>query len=1397
MDPRPHAAVSRSGPQVAVADPTRRPPAEEWRKWPSVRAFIPNLPRGTTTYDIHKNLQRFGKVEFIRIEETRQGVFARTAHVTFKAPWDPIYRNGIEFRIRDGGREVRHQVKVNYAYTQMSARPIESPIRKGIKYHPEMTLHAEAIDFGYLERPTSMVIKATRGDPPIKLLLNLNRLEIEVHFPIVMQSKGKSTTRAYRFFVALDDQISLCEVQQHGVTSLVFHLNNPPWYSRQLKEAMQMSHAPDAFRWSADDTWSRQTDIVDDKDTYAKIDNTPVSVRKLYNSIDIARWTTFRVTVRPRSPVNDSLRQFLRALEDFNVPVTQNCSFKITPSPGKEAPVWNLLDGPQHPHSLTEQLSAVYLPFELRYQLEVCISQGWLNEYTINEAFLQRLISLPTQRAKQMLVHVDSYQKRVYDPMEIFTDLKYSRPVKARALPSNCVELYHATVTATGILFHTPSVEVTNRIVRKYQRYSDRFLRVRFEDDACRGKTRLYSATNGRMKLIFDRVRRTMRKGIVLGDRRYEFLAWGNSQLREHGAYFFASIRNPHIDADSIRESMGNFDREKVVAKRAARMGQCFSTTKPVSWVSRRSWKKDPIPDIIEGQYNFSDGIGIISGLAANIVSTSLGRKGRTPSAFQFRLGGCKGVLAVDPNRKGNDIRMRPSQYKFDCESDELEIIRVSEFWQPFLNRQLILVLSDLGVPDKVFLRKQQECIRALDRAMVDDAAALRSLRENVDPNLMTLNIATMIENGFRQTNEPFVTSLLRLYRAWTLKYLKEKAKIPVAQGAFVLGIVDETNTLKGYTKPKANDDPTKPPQEPPLPQIFIQYTDQHTGQPRIVEGICAIARNPSLHRGDVRVVVAVDVPELHHCCDVLVMPANGDRDLASMCSGGDLDGDDYMVIWDPDLIPTEWHAEPFLYEPPDPVTKEEISTDDIIDFFCDYLQNDYLGRIAHAHLAAADYLDEGIRSSQCLELVKLHSMAVDYPKTGVPAKMERHLERNNWPHFMEKKRNGVYRSRKILGQLYDAVEKVNFQPNWSGAFDRRILTHKPPPEPVLEQVIKLKKSYDEAMRRIMAQHQIRTEFEVWSTFVLHHSKAARDFKFHEEIGQHAKTLKEQYYEAISQEAGGNEFEKLAPFALAAYHITYNEVRQVQEEAYNPPNSEDVEGPTDNTVEMPFISFPWVLEDVLGKIANHTILEYEVAVSEPMEKAETTGNESDRIKTLLQALDNTEGSGNLMDSNDRPSPPSVQAGSSPDRGVIGENEVSVFQPLIEDPTRSKQHNLSDLAPLKTVTNTGARIFDDYSASDNSPLVSTVNSTLGATESSSTSPDEANAPQSCLSQSKGVSGVSLANDTSSHKDAMPFTPADSPTPAFLEHYLKDPAMMSKEEAIAAGVLGDSDDDDYGY
>jgi RNA-dependent RNA polymerase len=415
---------------------------------------------------------------------------------------------------------------------------------------------------------------------------------------------------------------------------------------------------------------------------------------------------------------------------------------------------------------------------------------------------------------------------------------------------------------------------------------------------------------------------------------------------------------------------MGDFSHNRVIAKYAARLGLCFSTTRAINSIGRTHVRS--IKDIEEGGYCFTDGVGKVSNFVAQMIAQELNLPSAlpVPSAFQFRMGGCKGILVAWPEVKGPELQLRMSQSKFQAVYNGLEVIRCSRYSPATLNRQTITILSSLGVEDRIFNHMLAEQLSNYRCAMTDERLALNLLSRYIDDNHMTVTIAQMISDGFMQFKEPFLLSLLHLWRSWSIKALKEKAKIIVEKGAFLLGCVDEIGVLRGHRN--VTGEAGTPADVNELPEIFVQVPEKdaegnQTSRYVVVEGICVLGRNPSLHPGDIRVVRAVNKPVLHHLRDVVVFPQVGERDIPSMCSGGDLDGDDFFVIWDEDLIPTEWNATPMDYTAPK--AKElgrPVEIQDMMKFFVRYMKNDALPAIAHAHLAQSDFLDLGVKDPRC-----------------------------------------------------------------------------------------------------------------------------------------------------------------------------------------------------------------------------------------------------------------------------------------------------------------------------------------------------------------------------------------------------------------------------------------------
>lgn len=915
---------------------------------------------------------------------------------------------------------------------------------------------------------------------------------------------------------------------------------------------------------------------------------------------------------------------------DYNVSIKDGNSF--VESPDRPLPVWHWIDLYESKSNKNSALlqdlgdqNYIHLPFRVRYQLEVCLSHGFLSEYTMNREFVETLKCLGEDQARRLLECVATEKKQYFDPMKIF-DLKYFQGAANTKIPIFCCFMHTARVTPTTIYFNTPTVDVSNRVVREYTHIGTpgRFLRVRFTDEKTEG--RINSSFTSSNDEIYTRVKRTLSNGITIGDRHYEFLAFGNSQFREHGAYFVAP--DAGVSAASIRAWMGQFNHIRNVAKYAARLGQCFSTTRPFT---NSSVKVTPCDDIVRNGFTFSDGVGKISNFLAELIKEQheiVTPTGAAPSAFQFRLGGAKGILVASEDPQPKEVHIRPSQQKFETNKNGLEIIRWSQYYLATLNRQLIIVLSALGIQDEVFHAKLENMLNNLHQAMCNDLKAIELLRKYTDPNHTTLILSDMVNDGFRRTEEPFVNSVLELWKSWHMKHLKEKAKIAIDQGANLFGVIDETGVLKGFFKDSLRR-PNASYEEKlaALPEIFVQICRLPDGSNyEIIEGLCLVARNPSLHPGDIRVVRAVNRPELRKLRDVIVFPQTGDQDVASMCSGGDLDGDDYLVIWDPDLIPKRWFVKCMNYHGSKaPDLDHDVTVDEVTSFFVTYMKNDCLPRIAHAHLAWADQLPTGVWDEKCIRLAQLHSDAVDYNKSGAHAKMKRSLNPRDWPHFMEKRHkrpSSIYKSRGILGQLYDAVITPPFAPNLDKPFDSRILASPlaPGSDEFMEFACSLKSEYDTSMRQIMAQYEIHTEFEVWSSFVLRHGFVLKDYKMQEDLGAIVGTLRRGFQRQCYDKVGRHDG-PIFSLVIAMYRVTQEQVAAALEARREGKRQrEDLLNVEINSTELPLISFPWLFPGILGKIARGQ-------ARQPRETEQADGSDSvkrtdgDRVYTHEEILE--------------------------------------------------------------------------------------------------------------------------------------------------------------------------------
>jgi len=148
--------------------------------------------------------------------------------------------------------------------------------------------------------------------------------------------------------------------------------------------------------------------------------------------------------------------------------------------------------------------------------------------------------------------------------------------------------------------------------------------------------------------------------------------------------------------------------------KKLARQGQSMSSSTLIANIEQKDIKI--IKDVGRNGFTFSDGCGFVSPEVMEQVAKIF--ECQQVSAIQMRYGGFKGVLMMNPALRGQDkpkILFRESMQKFEGNLEELSAIRCSTYSPAFLNRQVILLLSHLGVPEDLILERNDVAISNLN----------------------------------------------------------------------------------------------------------------------------------------------------------------------------------------------------------------------------------------------------------------------------------------------------------------------------------------------------------------------------------------------------------------------------------------------------------------------------------------------------------------------------------------------------------------------------------------------------------------------------------------------------------------------------------------------------------
>lgn len=414
-----------------------------------------------------------------------------------------------------------------------------------------------------------------------------------------------------------------------------------------------------------------------------------------------------------------------------------------------------------------------------------------------------------------------------------------------------------------------------------------------------------------------------LKRGVFFSGVMCRFLGHSNSQLKEKTC-FLMNASNEEIY--ELLALFGDFSKIKTAAKRAKRIGLLFSTFGQS--ISLEEHEYNVIEDVERGKYIFTDGCGFMSDAFAQQIQDVRHLEAK-PSVVQVRYQGFKGVLVLSRQLGDRDqvkVQFRKSMKKFAIPDERMRrtctTFGVVKFSRPYtvgyLNKQIIMLLADSGVNHNYLTGLQSDFYSMLRELCGTAQSTEYYLRIKGESKMLEWlhNYGLESHRLQRELKSLRIKEIKKMQKdnvadegghddasASLQQTSKCKLRVLVPRSRLVFGVCDPLNELE-YGECVFQ------------PTLFDEV---QLGEFQAAQEVMVV-RNPCYYPGDIRVLKLVkDKPQYAHLNDCIVFPTKGPRPHADESSGGDLDGDEFFVSWDQELIP-RWRFAPFDYSSSSPL---------------------------------------------------------------------------------------------------------------------------------------------------------------------------------------------------------------------------------------------------------------------------------------------------------------------------------------------------------------------------------------------------------------------------------------------------------------------------------------------